>query len=143
MIALDTNILVHAHRVGMDFHERAALLVKTLAESPMPWAIPWPCIHEFLAVVTRPGYFVTPSTNDQALRQVSAWLASPSVRTLGESHRHWHTLNAVVQENSLPGNHFHDAKIAAICIDHDVDELWTMDREFRATAALKVRNPFS
>ena len=54
MIAVDTNILVYAHRADSEWHDRAALRLRELAEGRAPWAIPWPCIHEFLAIVTHP-----------------------------------------------------------------------------------------
>jgi predicted nucleic acid-binding protein len=35
----------------------------------------------------------------------------------------------------------HDARIAAICIQYGVSELWTADRDFSRFAGLKTRNP--
>jgi predicted nucleic acid-binding protein len=52
MIAIDTNILVYAHREDSPFHEKAYESILELAEGRSPWAIPWPCIHEFLAITT-------------------------------------------------------------------------------------------
>ncbi|HNH64386.1 MAG TPA: type II toxin-antitoxin system VapC family toxin, partial [Thauera aminoaromatica] len=59
MIALDTNILVYAHRTDSPFHERARSAVETLASGVREWAIPWPCAHEFFAVETHPRIFKT------------------------------------------------------------------------------------
>lgn len=143
MIALDTNVLVHAHRRESPQHSAAATVVRDLAESPQPWALPWPCIHEFLAVVTRPAYFERPSTPDEALRQVDLWLASPSVRVLNESRHHWETLRRVVDETGVSGTAIHDAKIAAVCLDHGVTEIVTGDGGFASVPPLRVRNPFA
>src|ERR1035437_8776839 len=49
MIAVDTNILVSAHRADSPWHRAADHCLAELAESGKPWAIPWPCMHEFLA----------------------------------------------------------------------------------------------
>jgi uncharacterized protein len=54
VIAVDTNILVYAHRQDSPFHKAAFRRVAELAEGPATWAIPWPCVHEFLAIVTHP-----------------------------------------------------------------------------------------
>lgn len=143
MIALDTNVLVHAHRRESPQHSAAASVVREVAESSQPWALPWPCIHEFLAVVTRPGYFERPSTPSEAQRQVEMWLASPSVRVLHESPHHWETLSQVMQETGVSGPAIHDAKIAAICVDHGVAEIVTGDARFASVPALRVRNPFA
>jgi len=45
--AIDTNILVYAHREDSLFHEAAFRRVVELAEGPATWAIPWSCVHEF------------------------------------------------------------------------------------------------
>ena len=88
MIAVDTNVLVAAHRRDADRHTRAAAAVRQLAEDPSPWAIPWSCVHEFLGVVTHPRIFRTPTGAADALLQVEAWLASPSLSLLGERFDH-------------------------------------------------------
>jgi hypothetical protein len=62
VIALDTNILVHAHRRGTTHHEHALVLVAALAEGPTPYALFWPCLYEFLRVVTHHRVFDPPST---------------------------------------------------------------------------------
>lgn len=92
MIAIDTNILVYAHREDNPFHAAAFARVREIAESPKAWAIPWPCLHEFLAIVTHPRIYDPPSPLEIAIDQVSAWLESPSLVTLGEGPGHWQTL---------------------------------------------------
>jgi predicted nucleic acid-binding protein len=54
MIAVDTNILVYTHREDSAHHVRAHRALERLAAAGSPWAVPWPCLHEFLAVVTHP-----------------------------------------------------------------------------------------
>ena len=54
MIAVDTNILVYAHRADAARHRIARERLTELLEGSRACAIPWPCVHEFLAVVTHP-----------------------------------------------------------------------------------------
>jgi predicted nucleic acid-binding protein len=35
----------------------------------------------------------------------------------------------------------HDARIAALCLQHGVRELWSADRDFNRFPALRTRNP--
>ena len=42
MIAVDTNILVYAHREESPFFDLAAAKLAGLAEGKAQWAIPWP-----------------------------------------------------------------------------------------------------
>ena len=82
MIAVDTNILVYAHREDAPFHAAAIRCLTELAEGGAQWSIPWPCLHEFLAIVTHPRIFDPPSPLAIAVHQVEAWLESPRSRCL-------------------------------------------------------------
>jgi toxin-antitoxin system PIN domain toxin len=141
LIALDTNILVYAHREDCPFHAAALASVTGLAEGRSAWAIPWPCIHEFLAIATHPRIWRPPSTATQAVNQVDAWLESPSLHLLGETAEHWPKLRAAVVRGRVAGALVHDARIAALCLQHGVRELWTVDRDFSRFIGLAVRNP--
>ena len=141
MIAVDTNILVYAHREDSDWHAAAARCVKTLAEGRTAWAIPWPCLHEFLAIVTHPRIYVPPSPAAVAIDQVEAWLESPSLVVLSESAGYWSLLREAVEGGRIVGPQVHDARIAALCLHHGVQELWSADRDFGRFPRLMVRNP--
>jgi predicted nucleic acid-binding protein len=39
------------------------------------------------------------------------------------------------------GPKVHDARIAALCVQHAITELWTADRDFSRFAGLSTRNP--
>lgn len=141
MIALDTNVLVYAHRDDAPFHEAARSLVRGLAEGPVTWGIPWPCVHEFLAVVTHPRIFAPPSTMAQALAQIEAWEASPTLALLGEELDHLEILGGLLRVGDVRGPQVHDARIAAICVSAGVRELWSVDRDFSRYPRLRVVNP--
>jgi len=141
VIAIDTNILVYAHRVDSVWHERADRCVAELAESGKPWAIPWPCIHEFLAIVTHPKIYVPPTPVATAVKQVECWLECPSLCLLAETREHWKALKSAVAAGKLTGPMIHDARIAAICRQHGVKTLWSADRDFSRMAGPPVVNP--
>ena len=141
MIAVDSNILVHAHRADSDWHGSAADRVRELAEGRRHWAIPWPCIHEFVAVVTHPRIWNPPTPLRGAIVQVDAWLDSPSLVLLAETEGYWERLRASLLAGKVRGAKVHDARVAALCLHHDVDELWTADRDFQRFPDLAVRNP--
>jgi toxin-antitoxin system PIN domain toxin len=143
MIAVDTNVLVHAHRRDADWHEQARRAMRGLAEGAATWSLPWPCVHEFLAIVTHPRIFVPPSPLGRALDQVEAWLDSPSVVLLSESPTHWPLLRAHLEAGRITGPMVHDARIAALCVSHGVTELWSADRDFSRFPDLTVRNPLT
>lgn len=143
MIAVDTNLLVHAHRTDSQWNERAYACVSQLASGTRSWAIPWPCLHEFIAVVTHPRIFNPPSTVAQACEQCQAWLESPGLVLLAEHDTYWSVLRKLVENGHVTGPRVHDARIAVLCLSHDVDELLTADRDFGRFPELKTRNPLA
>jgi uncharacterized protein len=141
LIAVDTNILVYAHREDSPFHDAASKRIAELAEGSATWSIPWPCIHEFLAIVTHPRIYAPPTPLPRALDQVDAWLESPTLVLLAESTDHWPALRALLVGGRIAGAQVHDARIVALCRQHGVRELWSADRDFNRFAGLTVVNP--
>ena len=141
MIAVDTNLLVYAHRADMPQHEIAREIVSRLVEGDRLWGLPWPCVHEFFSSVTR-GTWKTPTLPLQAWRVMERIVASPSVQLLGEGSNHLEVMSRLVESGRIKGAMIHDARIAAICISHGINELWTSGRDFSLFPELKIYNPF-
>lgn len=141
MIAVDTNLLVYAHREDAAWYDVAYACIKELAEGAMPWAIPWPCVHEFLAIATHPHIFAPPTPASQAVEQVDAWMDSPSLVLLGEANGYWKHLRTLVLKGRISGSMVHDARVAALCVQHGVREIWTVDRDFGRFEGIHARNP--
>lgn len=140
MIALDTNILVYAHRGEMPLHPQAKALLIELVRSGRPWALPWACVHEFLVVVTQ-TVFRPPSTLAQAFDAIEAIVATGTAQLIGEGPRHLARLREQVERSGITGSRLFDARIAAICLANGVKELWSIDRDFSRFPDLKVVNP--
>jgi toxin-antitoxin system PIN domain toxin len=141
VIAVDTNLLVFAHREDSPWHEAAYARLAELAGGRAAWAIPWPCLHEFLAIVTHPRIYNPPTPLATALDQVEAWIESPSLVLLAEPEGYWQELRSVLEGGRIAGPQVHDARVAAICRIHGVQELWSADRDFNRFPGLAVRNP--
>jgi toxin-antitoxin system PIN domain toxin len=141
VIAVETNLLVYAHRSDSPWHGAAASCVRRLAQSGRPWAIPWPCVHEFLAIATHPRIYDPPTPLAAALGQVEAWMESPRLALLAEVPGYWASLSRLLREGRAAGPRIHDARVAAVCLHHGVDELWSADRDFGRFPELRVRNP--
>jgi toxin-antitoxin system PIN domain toxin len=141
VIAVDTNLLVYGHREDSGWHEAAFRLLTDLAEGAAPWAIPWPCIHEFLAIVTHPRIYEPPTPLQRALEQVDAWLEAPGLVLLSESPGYWLQLRTSLETGRVVGGQVHDARVAALCRQHGVRELWSADRDFSRFPDVSVRNP--
>lgn len=141
MIAIDANILVYAHRDRVPQHGRARTALESLARDGGPLALPWPAVHEFLAVTTDARLWPIPTPVETALEQLERLIALPQTRLLGEPRDHWSRLASLLKQSGTTGKRAYDASIAAICLAHGVRELWTADRDYAAFPGLKTRNP--
>jgi toxin-antitoxin system PIN domain toxin len=139
--AVDTNILVYSEIISSSHHVAARSLLTQLAEGSVPWAIPWPCIYEFLRVVTHPRVFSPPVPIAIALQDLDQILMSPTLVLLSETERHADVMKIVLKDAGVTGNLLHDAHIAALCVEHGISELVTGDRDFKRFP-IRVFNPF-
>ena len=69
------------------------------------------------------------------------WLTSPSLTLIAEGETHFSQLASLARKAKLAGPRIHDARIAALCLAHGVDVLYTADRDFSRFPQLKTRNP--
>ena len=136
MIAVDTNVLIYAHRSETERHAEALQRLRTLAEGDNPWGLPVFCIAEFIRVVTHLRVFAPPSDLRTALDFIDRLLESPSIRLLLPGQTYPSTFRDVCEAAEVRGNLAFDAQIVAACIEHGVHELVTADRDFSRFAAV-------
>ena len=139
MIAVDTNILVHAHREEMRLHGPAGEMLRMLAEGDAPWGIPAPCLAEFVRVVTHSRVLFPPSELSVAFDFLEQLLISPTARLLTPGPRFLPTFRAQACHAAAAGNLAFDAQIAAICVETGATELVTLDRDFARFDGLTLR----
>ena len=139
MIAVDTNILIYAHRSEFAEHQAARKLLTNLAEGSELWALPVFCLGEFLRVVTHPAILKPPSDLPAARISLEALLESPSLRVLMPGDRFPALLLDTVAGARVTGNLVFDAQIAAVCREHGVETIWSNDRDFARFDGIKAR----
>lgn len=130
MIAVDTNILVYAHREELPLHDLARESLTRLAQGADPWAIPVFCLGEFLRVISHPRVFDSPHTSDEATSALESLMGSPTLRVLSPGTRYLPLLADCMRESGATGNLVLDAQIAAVCREHGVRSILTEDRDF-------------
>ncbi|MGQ0722796.1 MAG: PIN domain-containing protein [Candidatus Eiseniibacteriota bacterium] len=142
MLAVDTNVLVFAEITTSPHHAQARAVLTELAQGTVPG-------HSVALHLRVPagGHASTrvPSAGAVAPRaggRARRLLDSPTLVLLQETPNHDETMMRVLRESEVSGNLIHDALIAALCIEHGVQELVTGDRDFGRFKPLKTRNPF-
>jgi toxin-antitoxin system PIN domain toxin len=141
VVAVETNILVYAHLSALPFHPAAHEALMKLAAGSATWCIPWPCVHEFCSVVSNPKAFDPCLDAGEALLAIDTLRKTSRLKMIGPGPEHLEVLLDVIRASGARGGAIHDARIAAVCIEHGVDEIWTADRDFLRFPGIRVRNP--
>ena len=143
MIAIDTNILVYAHRAALREHRAARHALERAIGASDGWGIAQPCAAEFWSVVTHPTASGRPSTPTEA----HAFLGT----LLGEGQGHlWlpttgfgERLGRAEVRAGVRGPRIFDLQIALIAHEAGARELWSRDRSFVTVPGLRVVDPLS
>lgn len=141
MIAVDTNVLVYAHRRDFPGHTTARECLYRLAEGSRLWSIPVFSLAEFLRVVTHRRLFNPPSTLEEATGAVEALLQSPTLTILVPGPNYPHILLQTCREADTRGNLVFDSQIAALCRQDGVRRILTLDRDFSRFPDLDLLSP--
>jgi len=141
MIAVDTDILVYYHRLDSPFQIKARVAIDRLIKSNQPWAIPWPCVSEFLVTVSPQRPYNPPSTMEQCFKALDRWRKSSELRFIGEVPGFYEKFRKLASEQNPVGPEVENIRIAAICINHGVTEFWSADRDFSSFSDIKSINP--
>jgi hypothetical protein len=139
MIAVDTNVLVFAHREEARWHTQATRALRSLAEGDAPWGVPAPCVAEFVRVVTHARVFRPPTPLAVALDFVDRLAASPTFRLLTPGEDFLPLYRAASEQGAASGNLAFDAQIAAICKERGALDILTEDRDFARFATPRMR----
>lgn len=139
MIAVDTNVLIYAHRVETDLNAAATAELVRLAEGTEPWALPVFCLIEFMRVVTHRRVFNPPSTIAQAMDFINGIVAAPTCHVALPGADFLQHLETTVRRADARGNLMFDAQIAALCREHGIAAILTNDRDFERFDRLQVR----
>ena len=140
MIAIDTNLLVYAHRRRTPQHQRARKALDAVAAGAVGWGVAAAVLPEFWSVVTHPAAEGRPSTPAQATAFVRAltdagahvWLPGP-----GFGQR----LLQVAADMDVSGPRIFDLQIALTAFEGGATELWTHDAAFISVPGLRVVDP--
>ncbi|MDF1751369.1 MAG: PIN domain-containing protein [Verrucomicrobiales bacterium] len=141
MIAVDTDILVYCHRLDSPYHVKALVALERLMKSGEPWAIPWPCVSEFITTVSPNRPYNPPSTMEQCFKAFDKWKKSSGLQFIGEGPGYFEKFWKLAAAQNPVGPEIEDIRIAAMCINHGVDEFWSADRDFSAFSSIKSTNP--
>lgn len=139
MIAIDTNLLVYAHRASTPEHRAARRAIERAAGSALGWGMAFATVAEFLAVVTHPAH-PTPSTATEAGRFIEA-LTDVGCELWQPGPRFAANLLARAVDLGVSGARIFDLQIGLTALEHGATEVWTHDAKFVRVPGLKLHDP--
>jgi toxin-antitoxin system PIN domain toxin len=142
MIAIDSNILIYAHRAAAPQHVAARMSLERAFANPRGCGIALPSLAEFWSMVTHP-ITPKPSTASQAAKFIRSLIqdAHVSIWTAGDGFGE--RLLSRATDLAVAGGRIFDLQIALIAIENGAEEIWTHDRNFINIPGLRIYDPLS
>lgn len=142
MIALDTNLLVYAHRRAAPEHKAARRAVERARQSGLGWGIVDSAIVEFYAIVTHPAAAGRPSTPAEVGAFVDA-LVTAGARLWSPREAFASRLFQLAADLDVAGPRIFDLQIALTALDNGATQIWTHDAHFVRVPGLRVVYPLT
>ena len=140
MVLVDTNILLNAVNGDSSDHTPCAEALEVLVNDSENWMLSWSIIYEFGRVATHPRVFEKPLTFVQVSDFVHEWVSSDSCSVISESDDHLEILSELQDRvGRLAGNIVHDFHNAVLMYEHGIEDILTLDRDFRTFPWVVVR----
>ena len=144
MFVADTNVLLDAVNRAARGHSRCLELLERWRRDPLPWAVSWGILYEFIRVSTHPGVFPRPLSSKQAWSVVDSLLVSPSLQVLVPGPRHREVARRTFAELAdLRGHVVRDAAIAILMREHGIGTIVSRDTDLHRFPFLEVVDPMS
>jgi hypothetical protein len=143
VIALDTNLLIYAHRSRVPEHRAAQAAIEEACNSSTGCGIAWPCITEFYSIVTHPASDGRASTAAEAAAFIRTLQKSGGVEIFTSGPTVCARLLQTAIDLRIAGARIFDLQIALISLDGGATELWTHDAKFVRVPGLRVKDPLA
>jgi predicted nucleic acid-binding protein len=141
MIAIDTNLLVYAHRSGTPEHSAARKAIERASQDARGWGIPLPCIKEFWSVVTHPESRGGGSPPAKARSFLRVLVLEAGARVWSPQEGSWERLTKLAEDLGVRGPRVFDLQVGLTAFENGATEIWSHDRGFLALPGLTLRDP--
>jgi uncharacterized protein len=141
MIAIDTNLLVYAHRSSTPEHRAAQRAIEKACNDPRGCGIATASVAEFWGVVTHAKVPRRPSTPKEACDFLTSLVEQAGLEVWAQTREFGSRLAQVAADLGVRGNRIFDLQIALTAFENGATEIWTHDRDFSSLPALAVHDP--
>jgi len=141
MIAVDTNLLIYAHREAVPQHDAARGAIEHAAATGRGWGIALASVAEFWSVVTHPESIGGPSSGEVAMEFIEALVATGGCQVWYPQPGFREHLTRMGADLGIQGARIYDLQIGLTALENGAVEVWTHDRGFIAVPGLALHDP--
>ena len=141
VIAVDTNLLVYAHRASCPEHDQARMAIQEAANSGEEWGIPASCVLEFWSVVTHPASTGGAAKPSEAKGFIDGLIETAGAVVLPPPAAMVPRCLQIADQMDLCGPRIFDLQISLTALEAGVSEFWTHDSGFIVLPGLRIRDP--
>ena len=141
-MVFDTNVVVYAARTDSEFHVPCRQRLSEAGTGSSSTFLTWNVCYEFLRVITHPRIYPHPWSLEDGGRFLAMLLVSSSLSVLLPTDNHLSVLLQVATElPDIRGNVVHDMHTAVLMREHGINQICTMDSDFRRFPFIEVIDP--
>ncbi len=139
MIVLDLSLILLAADAEHPLAARARSVLDELERGGRSFAVPSTALEFAAFLLDHKTQAATAGEQERLERRLKTLLEARGASVIAEGPRHWSFLKTILASNPEmdPG----DARLAAICLEHGVDELWSIDGALSWLPSVRVRSP--
>jgi hypothetical protein len=141
MIAIDTNLLVFAHRMQVPEHRAARKAIEKASMDSDGWGFTLTNLLEFWSIVTHPAAPPRPSTPAEASAFVQALIRDADAQIWLPGEGFDQRLIQLGSELRVSGPRIFDLTIALTALEAGAGEIWTHDFRFLSLPGLRTVFP--
>lgn len=143
MIAVDTNLLIYAHRAGLREHRAAQRAIEAAANDRRGWGISLPSVSEFWSIVTHPAAQGGPSRPSRAMAFLTSLVETGGMRIWLPGPGFAARLMQLASDLHVAGVRVLDLQIGLTAFDNGAAEIWSHDAAFVRIPGLAVIDPLA
>jgi predicted nucleic acid-binding protein len=141
MIAVDTNLLVFAHRTQVPEHRAAREAIEEASMDSEGWGFTLTSLLEFWSIVTHPSAPPRPSTPAEASAFVQALIRDAGAQIWLPREGFGQRLIRLGSKLHVCGPRIFDLAIALTAFEAGAGEIWTHDLGFMSIPGVRVVFP--
>ena len=139
MIVVDVSLILLAADKAHPLAGRARAVLDALERGDRPFRVAATAIDVAATILGNEASAASPAEQSRVEARIQGLISAPQGGVLAEGPEHWQHLRTMFLSNPTIEPTY--ARLAAICVEHGVRELWTLDTTLSWLPTVRVASP--